>query len=286
MFTSLNTGAISLNISFDEALSLAQQYGFAAVDLPQGDSLLQLAAATSIEDVRDRYAAAGLRPGGWGLPVDFKGSLDVYNAGLEMLPRYAALAQTLHSPWCFTWILSYSDERDYAANMEWHVHALRPVAEILATHGCRLGLEFLGPSTLRQGHKYEFFHTVDGALDLARRIGTGNVGLLLDCFHWYTSHGTIAELAGLGSDDVVYVHVNDAPRRQVDEQIDLERMLPGASGVVDIVAFLQALARIGYEGPVVVEPFSAELRALPPSERVAATADSLARIFEQAGMAV
>jgi sugar phosphate isomerase/epimerase len=285
MFTSLNTGAISLDVPFGEALSLAQRHGFAALDLPPAESLLQLAAATSVEDIRERYEAVNLRPGGWALPVDFKGSQEVYERGLELLPQCAALAQALHSPWCFTWVLPYSDERDFDANMAWHVATLRPVAEILARYECRLGLEFLGPPSLRRGHKFAFIHTLDGALELARQIGTGNVGLLLDCWHWYTAHGTTHEIARLGADDVVYVHVNDAPAgRGIDEQVDVERLLPGASGVIDIAGFLQALERIGYTGPVVVEPFNDDLRALAPSERVAATAESLRRIYAQAGL--
>ena len=33
------------------------------------------------------------------------------------------------------------------------------LAQILAEHGCRLGIEFLGPKTLRTGHPYAFIST-------------------------------------------------------------------------------------------------------------------------------
>ncbi len=284
MFTSLNPGTVRLSIPFDEALRLARENGFAALDLPLGE-LLTLAEQTSVDEVKGRFAAAGLRPGGWGLPVDFRRDDETYRAGLQALPCQAGLAQALGSPWCSTWILPFSDELDFAANMERHVERLRPAAQILADHGCRLGLEFVGPKTLRDGHAHEFIHTIEGALDLGRRIGTGNVGLLLDCFHWYTSHGTADDLARLSADQIVYVHVNDAvPGRGPDEQIDGERLLPGASGVIDITAFLQALGRMGYDGPVVVEPFNAEVNALPPAERVRAVAQSLTSVLERAGI--
>ncbi len=284
MFTSLNPGTVRLSIPFDEALRLARENGFAALDLPLGE-LLTLAEQTSVDEVKGRFAAAGLRPGGWGLPVDFRRDDETYRAGLQALPCQAGLAQALGSPWCSTWILPFSDELDFAANMERHVERLRPAAQILADHGCRLGLEFVGPKTLWDGHAHEFIHTIEGALDLGRRIGTGNVGLLLDCFHWYTAHGTADDLARLSADQIVYVHVNDAvPGRGPDEQIDGERLLPGASGVIDITAFLQALGRMGYDGPVVVEPFNAEVNALPPAERVRAVAQSLTSVLERAGI--
>jgi sugar phosphate isomerase/epimerase len=169
--------------------------------------------------------------------------------------------------------------------MEHHARRLRPVAQILADHGCRFGVEFVGPKTVRAGHTHEFIHTIAGALELAERIGTGNVGLLLDCFHWYTSHGTLADLAQLNAAQVVYVHVNDAVSgRSPDEQIDNQRMLAGATGVIDIAGFMQALDRMGFDGPVAVEPFNAALNALPPAERVRQAGESLAKIWVQAGL--
>jgi sugar phosphate isomerase/epimerase len=284
MFTSLSTGALGFSAPLDEALSLARTNGYEGLDLPLGE-LLKLAEQTSVRDVRERFHAAGLRPGGWGLPVDFRGDEETYRAGLAQLPRYAALAHELGSPWCATWILPYSDERDYAANMAHHVRLLQPVAQILANHGCRFGLEFVGPRTARAGHRYAFIHTIAGALELGERLGTGNTGLLLDCWHWYTSHATREDLARLRADQVVYVHVNDAPPgRDVDEQIDDQRLLPGASGVIDIAGFLQVLDRLGYDGPVAAEPFNAELNAMPPDGRVRLTGHSLARIWAQAGL--
>src|ERR671937_27483 len=91
--------------------------------------------------------------------------------------------------------------------------------------------------------------------------------------------------AGVRPEQVVYVHVNDAPPgRDVDEQIDNQRLLPGASGVIDIAGFLQALDRMGYDGPVVAEPFNAELNAMPPADRVRLTGQSLAKIWAQGGL--
>src|ERR671934_105281 len=80
MFTSLNTGALGLSAPLDEALSLARTNGFEGLDLPLGE-LLQLAERTSVGDVRERFHAAGVRPGGWGPPVDFRHDEETYRAG-------------------------------------------------------------------------------------------------------------------------------------------------------------------------------------------------------------
>ena len=284
MFTSLNMGNLGFSAPFEEALHLAKSNGFAALDLSL-DELLIRVQQHSVSEVLERFQASGLQPGGWGLPVDFRSTEESYQADLARLPQYAALAQQLGSPWCFTWILPFSDTLDYAANMEQHTRRLRLIAQILADYNCHLGLEFVGPKTMRDGHRYPFIHTLSGALELRSLINTGNTGLLLDCWHWYTSHATLEELAHLTANDIVYVHVNDAPTGlAIDEQQDHSRMLPGATGVIDIVGFLQALDHIQYHGPIAAEPFNAEVNALPSTDRVRATGESMRTIFQRAAL--
>ena len=117
------------------------------------------------------------------------------------------------------------------------------------------------------------------------RIGTGNVGLLLDCWHWYTAHHTADDLHKLTNDDVVYVHVNDAPAGvDVDAQVDNVRALPGETGVIDIAAFLQALDAMGYDGPVTAEPFSPALGEMPDAQAAETTRASLDTIWQAAGL--
>ena len=92
-----------------------------------------------------------------------------------------------------TYIFSWSDDRDFEANFSFHRERLARPAAILAEHGVRLRLEFLGPKTLRDGHPYAFIHTVKGMLELCDAVGP-NVGLLLDAWHWYTAGHDPADL--------------------------------------------------------------------------------------------
>ena len=177
------------------------------------------------------------------------------------------------------------DEREFDENWRFHVARLGPVAAILAEHGCALGLEFIGPKTLRDTRRHPFVHTLDGALELGAAFGP-NVGLLLDCWHWYTAHDTLERLRALRPEQIVHVHINDAPLDiPIDEQIDNRRALPGETGVIDIVGFLGALHAIGYDGPVTAEPFKQELRDLPSdAERLALVRESIGLVFRQAGV--
>jgi sugar phosphate isomerase/epimerase len=122
-------------------------------------------------------------------------------------------------------------------------------------------------------------------LELCADIGTGNLGLLFDAWHWYTSGGAWDDLGRLRDADVVDVHVNDAPPGiPLDRQADNVRALPGETGVIGIPRFLQALAAINYSGPVMVEPFSARVNALPSEEAVRVTAEALDAVWREAGL--
>ena len=283
MFRDLAPGAIGIGGSLSEVLRLAKDADFEGVDLPI-DEVAGIVDASSASDVKRLFADAGLQMGGWGLPVDFRKDEDTFARGLARLPALARVGEAVGCTRVPTWVLPFSDELPFAENFELHARRLRAVADVLGAHGCRLGLEFVGTATLREGHKHEFIHTLAGMLELADAIGTGNVGLLLDCWHWYTSRGVLDDLRQLTPDQIVYVHVNDAPQGvSVAEQVDNVRMLPGETGVIDIAGFLKCLSGIGYDGPVAAEPFNERVRQMPAAEAARATGEAMAKIWGMAG---
>jgi sugar phosphate isomerase/epimerase len=278
MFPALNPGMIGVSLSFDQCAKLAAAAGFKGISVDVSPS-------ADLDSIRRVLEVNKLRPASWGLPVDFRGDEENYKRGLALLPKYAKAAKQLGADRCCTWILPFSDELPFDRMFDLHKTRLRPCAEVLAEHDCRLGLEFVGPKTLRQGHQFEFIYTQDGMLELCSAIGTGNVGLLFDAFHWYTSGGTPEDIRRLSDALVVDVHINDAAEgRTPDEQIDNQRRLPGESGVIDLTSFLQGLKGIGYTGPVTPEPFSEKLRAMPDEEAIRTTADALLRVWSKAGL--
>jgi len=285
MFRNLSPGVVGISGSLTDIIELAKNTGFEGIDVPIGE------VATLVEDkspdhVKGLFAEAGLKMGGWGLPVDFRKEEDKFQDGLQGLPRLAQAAAAVGATRVPTWVMPWSDDLPFEDNFAQHARRLRACAEVLKDHGCRLGLEFVGPKTCRDGHRYPFVHNMDQMLSLAAEIGTGNVGLLLDCWHWYTAHHTPADLAKLTNSDVVYVHVNDAPAGvDVGAQVDNVRAMPGATGVIDIAPFLTALDTMGYDGPVTAEPFSQELRDMPDPQAAKAVLESLDTIWRVAGLA-
>ena len=165
-----------------------------------------------------------------------------------------------------------------------HVERLKPAAAILGEHGIRLGLEYVGPQTSWINSKHPFAHTMQQMGELCAAVGE-NVGFLLDCWHWYTAGETVENLRALSAEQVVDVHVNDAPAGiDLAAQVDNKRALPGETGVIDIAGFLGVLKELAYDGPVMVEPFSERVRQMDKEDAVAATAAALGRVWQQAGL--
>ena len=284
MFKSLSAGAIGVKGTTAQIAALAAKHGFQGISFNAGEAA-DLADAGELDSLRAVYQRHGLRPGAMGLPVEFRRDDETFERGLAGLARQAEAAAAMGCSRCATWLLPASDERPFEENFDLHRRRLKACAEVLSAHDIALGLEFVGPKTSRAGKKYEFLYDMAGMLGLCEAIGGGNVGLLLDCWHWYCTGGTAAEILALRPQQVVHVHVNDAPAGvAVDEQIDSQRAMPGETGVIDIAGFLGALARIGFDGPVMAEPFSQVVRELPADEAVRATSEALDGIFAAAGI--
>jgi sugar phosphate isomerase/epimerase len=284
MYPNLNTGAIGVKATFEEAVELAARHGFGGIDFSI-EEVEKIVSDKGKTHVRKLLSDAGVRLSAWGPPVNWRSDTESWQADLPLLVQRAALAKELGSDRSSTWILPGDNDQDFDTNYAFHLERLGPVAKGLAEAGCRLGLEWVGPKTLRDSRRYPFIHTMEGMLQLAADLGTGNVGLLVDIFHLYTSHADVVAVRALPMKQVVNVHVNDAiAGRTPDQQIDNERALPGETGVCDIVGFMQALAAIDYDGPVTVEPFSQRVREMATDDAVRATADSLRRSWALAGL--
>lgn len=255
MFMALSPGAVGVHVAnLEDAILKAKDAGFGGVEfgIHEAAGLIDERGADA---VRALFADAGIRPAGWGLPVDWRGPEDSWRAGLAELPRLAAAAEALGCGRTMTWILSGSDTLPFEENRRFHIERFTPIASILAERGCSLGLEFLGPKTIRSAMAHEFIWRMEDMLAMGAEIGA-NVGLLLDCWHWHTAGGTLDQILALRPEQVVYVHVNDAPVGvAMDDYVDNRRGLPGATGVIDIGGFLNALQTIGYDGPITPEPF-------------------------------
>jgi sugar phosphate isomerase/epimerase len=270
MLKTLGPGAIGIRgLNLQASIDLAKKTGFDAIafDIKEVE---QISGEIGVEGVKELFANSGIKPGYWGSPVAWSND-EKRDADLALLPKRATLARELGSTRATSGVMPGSNDRDFNENYKWTVERLKPVAEVLNSEGCQLGIEFISPKTLRDTFKHEFIYTLGGTMELAASIGTDNVGLLLDAWHLWQSGGDVSDMDHITAEDVIAVHVNDAPAGiPRDEQQDLVRCLPLESGVIDIVPFMRKLRDLGYDGPVMPEPFSKRVEAIAENDPVAA----------------
>ena len=282
MFKTLGPSVIGIHgLSLVKSVELAQKTGFEGVTFNIVEAA-ELADAHGVDFVRGTFERAGIRPGSWGLPVAWRDD-ERWEQDLSELPRLAKLARELECNRTTTWCPPGSDEREFKENFSWHVARYRQIAETLARFDCRLGLEFVGPKTFRARFAHPFIYNLAGMMDLFAAIGTGNVGLLFDAYHLYTSGDDASALDRLTSKDIVLVHVNDAPAGvALEDQLDDVRRLPMETGVIDLPSIMRKLSGIGYDGPVMPEPFSARINAVAredPERAARLTAEAMGRLW-------
>ncbi len=273
--TRAGLGKIESNEQFIE---LAAKYGFQAVDI----DALSLVETHTIAGARELLEKNGLVIGSIGLPVEWRSTEEVFREGLPKLAQAAEAAAALGCTSCCTYVLPSTDF-GAAHFMALATRRLRTCAQILGAYGIRLGLEFVGPHHLRTRWKHPFIWTIDETLDWIDAIGERNVGLLFDAYHWYTNGGTVADIEKLRVDQIVHVHINDAPNVPVEEVLDNGRVYPG-EGVIDLAGFLQGLQRIGYTGAVAQEILTAEAPTDSPESLAERSKAGFDKVFAAAGL--
>jgi sugar phosphate isomerase/epimerase len=278
----LNWGAIGVQADQVEAIDYAAKYGFESV-AANSEFLLSLDDTARV-DLAKVMIETGVGWGAAGLPVDFRGGEAKFQEGLKKLPATAKAMQLAGVTRVGTWLMPCHDELTYMANFRQHARRLRECVKVLGDHGQRFGMEYVGPKTLWASKRHSFIHSMSETKDLIAEIGEPNVGFVLDSWHWYTAHETADDLRTLTNQDIVACDLNDAPAGlAIDEQIDNQRELPSASGVIDLKTFLGVLVEIGYDGPVRAEPFNAKLRALENDAACQATSAAMKKTFSLVG---
>ena len=139
-----------------------------------------------------------------------------------------------------------------------------PVGEIAATFGA-LGerVQATGVKLCLEFNWSPIVKSVRTAVDVARRSGAANVGVLFDPAHY---HCTPSKLEMLDTDSVPFighVHVDDMADKPGElSNCNADRTLPGA-GCLDLGQIFGRLEAFGYAGYFSIEMFDEDLWAMP-----------------------
>lgn len=271
----LNGGLIGVKVGQLGLIDLAYRYGFEMVTA--SSSFLEKYPASRVPDLLLEMRQKNISFGLGELPLEFRKSAAALREVLSILPARCAALQRAGVKSASTYIMSNHAELTYRENFRLHADRLKELASILGDHGISLGLEYVGPRSIWSANRFPFIHTLRELRELIAAIDRPNVGIHLDTAHWFTAGETIDEILDCKAQEIVGCDINDAIPgiEPIRDQPGYSRRLPGATGVIDIKAFLEALKAIGYEGFVQAEPFDDALNALDDEEAVERTARAM-----------
>jgi len=258
---SLHPVILGAPLSFEELLALAQKTGYTGVDAGF-DAVSRLGP----EEFLALCDAHGVAMATWPMNVEWRKDEQTFQEGLKGLGAQAELAAKVNCMGTCTWIPPGVDDDADETRKTW-MRRWGQIAKVIGQYGHCFGLEWVAPYHARAGKNVVVWRMTE-LLEMQDEIGEPNLGLLVDSFHWYNAEQTVADLEALPANKVVHVHINDAPDVPLKDQQDMERLPPG-EGIIDLVGFLSALHKIGYEGYMGVEVFGDKLRSMPVEEAAA-----------------
>jgi len=283
MKISLMPGTVGINVNTYELLDLAIKNKFESI-YPLINDLKKMS-TMELSDYLDKMVSNSISFDVSILPVDFSQTDSVFNNGIKVLKDYCKVMRKIDSVGFCRWIMPTSNNLTYLKNFKIHKERLKECAKIIGDNDMKLGLEFVGPKTLMARDQFSFIRTINELRELISEIDERNVGYQLDTFHLYCANHSIEDLRFLNKDDIIMCQLNDAVNgRTRDEQIDLERNLPGKTGLIDTAPFLNFLQEVGYDGTVSAEPFNKDLNKMNNEEAAKITYDSIKNSFVNAGV--
>jgi sugar phosphate isomerase/epimerase len=283
MKISLIPGPVGINVNANELLDLAIKNKFESI-YPLINDLKKMS-TMELSDYLDKMASNSISFDVSILPVDFSQTDSVFNNGIKVLKDYCKVMRKIDSVGFCRWIMPTSNNLTYLKNFKIHKERLKECAKIIGDNDMKLGLEFVGPKTLMARDQFSFIRTINELRELISEIDERNVGYQLDTFHLYCANHSIEDLRFLNKDDIIMCQLNDAVNgRTRDEQIDLERNLPGKTGLIDTAPFLNFLQEVGYDRTVSAEPFNKDLNKMNNEEAAKTTYDSIKNSFVNAGV--
>jgi sugar phosphate isomerase/epimerase len=276
----LSPGMIGIRANLKDSIALASQLGYEAVE-PQTGELASMS-PDAMAALRDELKAKNLVWGATGMSMPVTRPDDQFKKWLPKLDDIAATLQRAGATRLGTWITPGDNQLTYLEQFHRLATRVTDIAKVCDDHGVRFGLEYLGPKTMRSRSRFQFIHTMKEMRELIAQTGAKNVGMIVDSWHWYNAGETPEDVRKLRNDEIVWVHLNDAPAGvPVDQQVDNHRALPASTGVINIAGFLGALIAIGYDGPVSAEPFDDTLRQLPREEAAKRAIDAVRKALAE-----
>ena len=126
---------------------------------------------------------------------------------------------------------------------------------------------------------FKSVHTLNRAWEIVQEADDRDATLILDAFHNWNSGSTLDDLRAIPVDRISHYHIDDAhPEKPALTQTDPDRVMIG-DGQINLVAEVDLLKEMGYDGTVSLELFNEHLWTLDPAEVLKVGLERMGELF-------
>ncbi len=238
------------NSNLEKDLELCEKYGYNLIEI-RLDKLRDYLNTHSIKELSDFFRTSRIKPFAFNALefVTFRSERD-YEGIKRDLQFLCEVGEEIN---CRKIVVVPSfDVGDYTKKhiKEESVRVLNDLAETAEKYGSELAFEFVGYPNCS-------VNTFGQAYDIVKEVDRDNVGLVLDCFHFYAMNSRIEDLRKADAGKIFIFHIDDAEDLPAGALRDHHRLWPG-DGAIDLDLILKTLKEIGYNEMVSVELFRPE----------------------------
>jgi len=251
-------GATTKTSTLETDVRISAQAGYQALEI-WADKLEGYLATHSLSDLKDLFENQHVLPLVIN-SIEFVAFRDNDFSTVEaQLHKLGKIAQAIG---CQTIVIVASPLPDYKVTWEEvkqeYVRVLHALSKIARIYNVRLTFEFLG-------FGWCSVRTPRAAFEILQAAGCDNIGMTLDCAHFYNGGGLLSEIDQLNAQKIFAFHLNDLEDVPKEAITDASRLFPGL-GVIPLDEICARLKKIGYSGSAAIEIFRPEYWAWDPLE--------------------
>lgn len=261
------------NSNLEDDLRFCEKHGFDFIEI-RLDKLKEYLITHSINDLRNFFSSARLKPLSLNALEEFTfRNPTEFNLMKQDLSLMTEVATAIG---CDTIVAvpAFGVEKDWEEIKQETIVKLREFLENIEGTNLKLALEFVGYPDCS-------INTLDKAQEVVEGVDHPQVGLVLDCFHFYAMNSSYEALKNLSIDNLFLFHIDDCEGKLPGVLRDHHRLWPG-EGVIPLETIISILYEKGFKGPASVELFRPEYWELEAEECIRKAKDKTVHLLENA----
>ncbi len=260
MLIGYNQATTLKNSDVETDLKYAEKYGYDYIEFQMGQ-LYRYLDGHPISQLKDFFASSRIKPYSLNALEFFNlKNAKEFEKVKEEFTKMCDIASELE---CSSIIVVPSPKPEQTSNDEIKkdsIDKLNILADIGSDYGIKLAYEYLG-------FKETSVNSFSQCYEIIEQLDRDNVGIVMDCFHFYAGGSNIEDLKRADADKIFVFHLDDCKDLALDQLQDSDRVWPG-DGVIPLDMIFDAFKEIGFNGVATIELFNPEYWTWEPRETI------------------